>query len=154
MARIRLVEHGKTAGVPLPFKIAAIDDDAADRGAMAADVFRGRMQGDGGAVFDGLAKHRTSRVVHDQGYTELPAELCNLGDRKYGQFWIGQCLAIVAARPGIGRPAKILRIGRTDKAALDSHRAQGILEEIPGAAVDVGRADKIVAGMANVLHGE
>jgi hypothetical protein len=147
-----LVEHRKTAGVPLPFKIAAIDDDAADRGAMAADVFRGRMQGDSGAVFNRPAQHRTSRVVHDQGHTELSADLCDLGNRKYGKLGIGQRLAIIAARPGIGSPAKVLRIGRIDKAALDAHRVQGVLEQIPGAAVDVGRADKIVAGMANVLH--
>src|ERR1019366_5434307 len=40
VARVRVVEHGEAVGVFLPVKIAAIDDDAADRCTVATDIFR------------------------------------------------------------------------------------------------------------------
>ena len=45
-------------------------------------------------------------------------------------------------------------VGRIDEAALNAHGAHGVLEQIPGAAIDVGRADEIVAGVTDVLHSE
>ena len=61
IARVRRVEHREAVGVLLPVEIAAVDDDAADRGAVAADVFGGRMHGDRRAVLDRLAQHRAAR---------------------------------------------------------------------------------------------
>ena len=69
-------------------------------------------------------------------------------------FGIGQRLAVVAAGLGVGGAAEIFWIGGIDEAALDAHRAHGVLEQIPGAAVDVGRADEIIAGVTDVLHGK
>jgi hypothetical protein len=38
--------------------------------------------------------------------------------------------------------------------AIDATCEQGVLEQIPGAAINVSRADEIVPGMADILHGE
>jgi hypothetical protein len=39
-----------------------------------------------------------------------------------------------------------------DEVAIDAHCEQGVLEQIPGAAINVSRADEIVPGMADILH--
>ena len=121
---------------------------------MAADIFGGRMHGDRGAMLDRLAQHRAGGVVHDQGHAELVADFRDLGDREHRQLRVRQRLAVVAARFGVGGAAEVLGIGGIDEAALDAHRAQRVLEQVPGAAIDVGRADEIIAGVADVLHRE
>ena len=152
VARVRRVEHGKAVGMFLPVEIAAVDDDAADRGAVAADVFRRRVHGDGGAMLDRLAQHRTGRVVHDQRNAELAPDLRHFGDGENSELWVGERLAVIAARPRIAGTAEILRVRRIDEAAFDAHGAHGVLKQIPGAAIDVGRAQKIIAGVTDVLH--
>ena len=154
IARIGRVEHRKAVGMLFPIEIAAVDDDAADRGAVAADVFCRRVHGDRGAMLDRLAQHRTGGIVHDQRNAELAPDLGNLSDGKNGELGIGQRLAVVAARPRIAGAAEILWVRRIDEAAFDAHRAHGVLEQVPGAAIDVGRAQEIVAGVADVLHRE
>lgn len=83
IARVGLVEHREAYCVLLPIEVSAVDDDAADGSAMAADIFRRRVHADGGAVLDRLAQHRASRVVHDQGHAQFPADAGDLGDRKH-----------------------------------------------------------------------
>ena len=60
-------------------------------------------------------------VVHDQRHAELAADLGDFGDGKHGELRVGQRLAVVAARPRVGRAAEILGVGRVDEAALDAH---------------------------------
>jgi len=121
---------------------------------VAADIFGGRMHGDGGAMPDGLAQYRAGRVVHDKRHTEVAADPRHFGDRKDLELGVGQRLAVVAAGSAVGSSAEILGIGRIDEAALDAHGAHGVLEQVPGAAIDIRRANEIVAGMADVLHRE
>src|SRR5580658_7704165 len=40
IARVRLIEHGKSIGVLLPIEVATVDDDSADRSTVPANVFR------------------------------------------------------------------------------------------------------------------
>src|SRR3984893_11161692 len=71
VAWVRFVEHGETVRVLLPIEITTVDDDAADRRPVAADVLRRRVHGDRGAVPDGLAQNRARGVVHDERHAEL-----------------------------------------------------------------------------------
>ena len=70
----RLGEHGKAAVRPL--ERAAVDDDAADRRAVAADELRRRVDDDVGAVLDRAAEvRRGERVVDDQRRAVLVRDL-------------------------------------------------------------------------------
>ena len=62
----RLGEDGEVAVAPV--EVARVDDDAADRGAVAADPLRGRVDHDVRAVLDRPAEvaARAERVVDDQ----------------------------------------------------------------------------------------
>ena len=116
-------------------------------------VFCRGVHDDRGAVLQRLTQHWTGGVVHDQRNAQLASDFCDLGDRKYREFRIGQRLTVIAAGLLVGREPEILRVGRIDEPALDPHRLHGVREQIPCAAIDVGRADEIVAGMTDVLDG-
>ena len=154
VAGIGRVEHGEALGVGLPVEVAAIDDDAADRGAVAADVFGGGMHDDGGAVVEGPAQHRCRGVVHDQRDAQLAAGLGHLLDGEDLELGIGQGLGV--DRPGllVGRLGEVLGIGGVDEAHLDAHGAERVGKQVPGAAVEIGRADDVVAGVGDILDGD
>ncbi len=66
---VRLREHGVAGRIGGPGKSPAIDDDAAQRGAMAAHEFGQRMNHDIGAVIDRPHQHRRRHgIVDNQGY--------------------------------------------------------------------------------------
>ena len=78
----------------------------------------------------------------------------DLGDRENGQLRIGQRLGVIGAGAGVGGAAEILRIGRIDEAHLDALVLQRVGEQVPGAAVEIGRADDVVARAREVLDRE
>ena len=64
---IRLVEHREARGRAVPREAAAIDDDAAQGRAVAAQEFRHRFDDDVGAELDRPQQHRRgNRIVDDQ----------------------------------------------------------------------------------------
>ena len=97
VAGIGLVQRGEALGVRGPVEVAAVDDDAADRGAVPADVLGRRVHHDGGAVVERPADHRRRRVVHDQRHAELAPDRRHLADREYGELRVGQGLGVVGA---------------------------------------------------------
>src|ERR1700733_15748639 len=109
------------------------------------------MHGDRSAMLDWPTKDRARSVVHDERYAELLADFCDFRNWKNGELRVRQRLAVVAPRFCIGRAPETLGIRGVNKPALDAHRAQRILEQIPGAAVDIGRTDKVITGMTDVL---
>ena len=110
---------------------------------IAAPWSSGR-QSTGAAVLSMISGTPSSRPI-----------LRDLGDREHGELRVGQRLGVVAAGLGVGGAAEILRVGRIDEAAprcpSSLHR---VGEQVPGAAVEVGRGDEIVAGLADVLDRE
>src|SRR5215831_11889918 len=88
------------------------------------------------------------RVVHDQRHAELAPDRCHLGDGKRGELWVGQRLGIEGACALVRRSPECLRICWIHEARTDAHRRQGIGEQVPSAAVEVGGAHHIVAGTA------
>jgi hypothetical protein len=115
---------------------------------MAADVLGGGMHHDRGAVIERPADQRRGRVVHDQRHAELPPDGGDLADREYGEFRVGQRLRIVGAGAVVRCLPEGLGVGRIDEADSNAHGGQGVGEQVPGAAVEIGRADHVVAGPA------
>ena len=73
---------------------------------------------------------------------------------KYRELGIRQRLGVIGAGPLIGCAAEVFRIGRIDEADLDALVLERIGEQIPGAAVEIGRGDDVVAGTGEILQGE
>jgi hypothetical protein len=155
VARVGPIQQREALGVLLPVEAAAVDDDAADRGAVPADVLGRRVNDDVGAVVERPADNGRRRVVDDQRHAQLLADLGDLADREDPQLRVRQGLGVVGAGARVGRPAEVLRVARVDEADLDAEAVEGVGEEVPGAAVEVGRADDVVARARDVLdrHG-
>src|SRR4029078_10948827 len=125
VARVRRGQHREAVGVLLPVAITAVYVDAADRRAVTADIFGGRMHDDGGAVLDRLAEKRTGRVIHDERYAHLAADPGNFRDRENCKFWVGQRFTIPAAGPRVARLSQVFRVGVGDGTAFACSRAPG-----------------------------
>ena len=149
---IRLREQGEALGVLLPREIAAIDDQAADRCAVSADVFRRGIDDDRRAVLERPRDQRSGRVVGDQRNAERPADVGDLADRKDVELRVGEDLGVISARLRVGRAAERLGIARIDEAGLDAELLQRLREQRPRAAVEIGRRDDVVAGLGEVQH--
>ena len=149
---IRLREQGEALGVLLPREIAAVDDEAADRCAVSADVFRGGIDDDRRAMLERPRDQRRGRVVGDQRNAERAADVGDLADREDVELRIGEDLGVVSARLRVGRAAERLGIARIDEAGLDAELLQRLREQRPRAAVEIGRGDDVVAGLSEVQH--
>ena len=121
IARIGRVERRLALLVLVPRKGAAVDDQAADRGAVAAEILGRGIDDDRRAMVERPGQERRGGVVHDQRNAELPADRRDLRDRKDDQLRIGQRLGVIGAGARVGRLAEILRIRRIDEAHLDPH---------------------------------
>jgi hypothetical protein len=134
-----------------PIEVAAVDEDAADGGAVAAEPLGERLDDDGGAVLDRAAQiRRREGVVHEERDVERAPELGEPGD-------VGNVEARVADRldePGLGRLVarrrEALGIGGLDEAHVDAEPPEGVQEDVPGAAVQRRGRDDAVAGASDV----
>ena len=124
----------------LPVELAAVDDNAADGRAMAADEFRCGVNDDIGAVFDWTTQIRAwERIIHDKRNAVLmgdrsnrfdidniaPAD-CRLSPRKVLSF----CSVIAAS--------KLLGFEGSTKFTAYAKLRQRICEQIVSAAVQAG----------------
>ena len=73
---------------------------------------------------------------------------------KRDQLRVGQRLRVIGAGAVVGGAGERLGIGGIDEARLDALVLQRVLEQVPGAAVEVGGTDDVVAGARQVLHRE
>ena len=151
VAGIGRVERRLALLVLLPWKIAAVDDEAADRVAVAAEIFGRRIDDDRRAVLERPGQNWRGGVVHDQRNAERTADRRHLRDREGDQLRIGQRLGVIGAGARVGRFAEILRISRIDEAHLDPLVLHRVGEQVPGAPVKVGRGDDVVARPRQVL---
>jgi hypothetical protein len=93
-------------------------------------------------------------VVHDQRHAELAAKRRHFRDREDLQLRVRQRLGIPAAGAVVGRVDKGLRVRRVHEADLDAEGFEGVGEQVPGAAIEVGGGDDVVPGLAQVQHAE
>jgi hypothetical protein len=94
------------------------------------------------------------KVATEEDLRRRFADARDLGDRKHVELRIGQRLGVVAAGARVGRAAEIFRIRRIHEAAFDPHLAHRVGEQVPRAAVEIGRRHEIVTRLADVLHRE
>ena len=134
-----------------PVEIAAVHDQAAEAVAVAAQIFGGRIDDHRRAVIEGPRQQRRRGIVDDQRDAKRPADGRDLGDGENGEFRIGQRLRVIGAGAGVRGAAEILRVRRIDEAHLDALVLQRVREQVPGAAVKIGRADDVIARARDVL---
>jgi hypothetical protein len=97
-------------------------------------------------------EQRGRGVVDDKRHPEFAPDCRNLADREHLQFGIGQRFGIVGAGTGICRTPEILRVGGIDEPDLDADVFQCRRGQRPGAPVEVGGTDDVVAGAGKVEH--
>src|ERR1700722_7500618 len=151
IARIRRVEGGLALGEFLPVEIDALDDQTAAPTAMAAKIFGRGINDDRRAVIERTRDQRRRRIVDDQRYAKAAPDRGDLGDREHHQFRIGQRFGVIGAGAGVGGAAEILGVARVDETHFNALVLQRIGEQVPGAAVKIGRGNDIVAGARQIL---
>jgi hypothetical protein len=129
-----------------PVELAAFDQHAADRGAVAAHVLRGRVHDDVGAPVERPAQvGRGHRVVDHQ------RQLCVVRDRRHPldvehvDLRIAKRLAVEQARVRLDRAPEVLRLIGIDEGRRDAHLGQRHRELRVGAAVEQRRRHDVVA---------
>ena len=153
IGRVRRVERRLTFGAcRFPIKIPAIDNDAANRRTMAADIFGRRVHNHSRAVVKRTTQGRAGGVVHNQWNAVGAADVCNFLDREDFQFGIWQRFGIKSARFIVNRIGEVLRVGRINEANLNAHVLQRIGEQVPCPAIQVRRRNNIVTGAGDVLQ--
>ena len=148
---VGLVEGGKAAGVLGPGKAAAVDDRAAERGAVAAEKFRQRMHGDVGAVIERLQQDRGGdRVVDDQRHAMAMRDLRQRLD-------VADIAGGIADRLGEDRLGVLVdqlldgvRLVAVGEAGGDALARQDVAEQGVRGAVELRHGDDVAAGVGEV----
>lgn len=154
IAGIRLGQHRKLAR-RAPVETAAIDNDAADRGAVAAEPLGGRVHHDVGAEFDRPAEIRRREGVVDQQWNFcFMRDLCNLRDVQHLEAGIADGLADHEARVGLDRGAETVEVARLHEGGGDAEARQRVGQDIDRAAIQRRRRDDMFAGADERCDGE
>src|SRR3974390_968090 len=119
IARVGAVQRGEALFVSGPVEVAAIDNDAADRSPMTADIFGGRVHHDRRTVIEWPADQRCGRVVHNKRHAELASDRGDFADREDRELRVGQRFSIVGARAIVSGAAKCFWILRIDETTGD-----------------------------------
>ena len=152
IAHVRLVQALEARLVVRPRKLARIDDDAAQRGAVAAHVLGQRVDHDVGTVLDRAnQERRADGVVDDQRHARRVRDGGHAGD-------VGDVAGRVAdgfdehgLRPVVDQLGKRLWIAVVGKTGGDAQLRQRVGEQVVGAAVERRAADDVVARLGNGL---
>ena len=154
IAGIGLGQQGEFAGCA-PVETAAVDDRAADRNAMAADPFGGRMHHDVGAELDGLAEVRRGKgVVDQQRNFRRMCDLGNLGDVEHFEAGIADGFTDHEPRVWPDRGAESLEVARLHERRRDAEARQRVRQQIDGAAIERGGGHDVVAGIEQGCDGQ
>lgn len=153
VAGVGVSKRGELAA-GLPVELAGIDDDTAQRGAVAADELGGRVDNDVRAVLDRTDQVRSAEgVVDDQRDVVLVG---NLGDGvDVGNVRVGvtQRLQIDGAGVLLDSAFDLGQVMGVDKGRLNAEGRQGVLQQIGGAAVDGLLGDDMAAVLGQRLDG-
>ncbi len=145
IAGIGLGDGGELAR-GLQVEPAAVDDDAADRDAVAADPFGDGMHHDVGAELD-----RPAEIGGCEGVVDQERNAGGMGDfrdlRNIEHLEARVADGLADDEPGVGadRGAEALEIARLDEGRRDAEARQSVREQIDGAAIERGGRDDMVA---------
>ena len=151
VARIRLGELRKLPVVPP--ELARIHDHAADRGAVAADVFRGRGRQDVHAVVERPDQPDAHRVVGHHRNAVVVRDLRDGLEIRHVQLRIADGLDV--DRPGlvVDRLPVRFRIARIDELHLAAQPRERVVEQLVGPAVEVVARHDLVAHLRDRQQG-
>ena len=137
-----------------PVELAAVDDDAAQRCAVAADEFGSRMDNDVCAVLDRAEQVRSREGrVDDQRDLVVMSDLCDRFD--VDQVGVGVAQRFNEDRLGVGLDGfrKVLDVVGVYEGRGDAELGEGVCEEVIGSAVDRLSGNDVVAGLSKCLEG-
>jgi len=138
----------------LPVKLAAVHDDAAQRGAVAADELGGRVDDDVRAVLDGTDEVRGAKgVINDQRQAVLVGDGrdgVDVGDVTVG---VAQSLEVDGLGVGLDRVLDLFQVMCIHEGGGDAELGQGVLQQVIAAAVDGLLGHDVVAGLRQRLDG-
>ncbi|KAB8760612.1 hypothetical protein FH972_026604 [Carpinus fangiana] len=140
---------GEALAVGAPVELAAVDDDAADGGAVAANPLGGRVDDNVGAVVDGAHKVAAGAkgVVDDDGHAVLVGDGGNLLKVGHVVARVADALEVDGLGLVVDELGKVVGVVAVDKLGLDAEARQEDLELVVGAAVQVAGGDDVVAGV-------
>ena len=154
VTHVGLVEAPEAGLVLGPRELAGVDDRAADRGAMAAQVLRQGMHDDVGAMLEGAAQVGAGyRVVDDQRHPMGMRHRCQRGDVRHVAQRVAHRFAEHRLGAVIDQPRKRGRVARVRKTRLDAHLREGVREQVVGAAIQGGGRHDVVARLGDGLDG-
>ncbi|MNZ66269.1 hypothetical protein D3C78_844880 [compost metagenome] len=152
IGRVGGVEQGEAFLVVGPWELAGVDDDAADAGAVAADVLGQRVHHDVGAVLERPAEDRRGHgVVDDQRHAVAVRgvgqglQVDDVAGRVADGFAEHRLGALVDQRFQCGD------VVMGCEARLDAEARQGVRQQVVSPAIQLGHRDDVVAGLGDGL---
>ena len=138
-----------------PVKLARVDDDAADAGAMAAQKLGGGVDHDVRAPLDGAHQGRRWRgVIDHQRQSIFVRDGGEAFDVDDVELRVADALGVDGAGLVVDRGAQAVEIVSIDEADGDAEARQGVVEEVIGAAVERSGGDDFFAGRGEGGDGE
>ena len=151
VAGVRPDEDLELLRLRAPVEVAGIDHDAADRGAVAADELRQRVDDDVDALIEEpRADRRRDRVVNDQRHADAVGGLGPSWNVEHVEARVADRLAEDGLRSLVGCCCYRGRVTGVDPANFDPVLRQRVGEQVVGAAVDLANGDDVVAGLGDV----
>ena len=149
---VRLSEHGILAVSPV--KPAAVHHNAAKGAGVTVHVFAGGMNHYVRAEFDGAAVDGGGEgVVHHNRHTVGMRRVHPFFQIQHSEGGIGEHLGKDASCVVFKEPVDLLDGSvRVDEVHFQTHVAEGLVEEVEGAAIDGGGTDQVVARLADIQH--
>ena len=138
-ARGRLGWGGDVAvlAAGLPVELAAVHDDAAQRGAVAADELGSGVDDDVSAMLDGTDQVRGAEgVINDQRQTMLVSDGCDGINIRNITVGVAQSLEVDSLGVGLDSVLDLFQIVSVHKGGGNAELGQGVLQQVVAAAVD------------------
>src|SRR5208337_3400667 len=123
-------------------KLAAVNDDAANRGSVPSDELGRRVDDNIRAPLDGATQRRRRRgVVDNQRYAFFVSYLCQLLDIHDVEFGIAQGLGVDSLRLLVDGRAQAAEVVGIHKFHFDAELGQRVVKQVVSATVERSRRD-------------
>src|SRR5579885_433020 len=145
------VGKGRETPARGPIELAAIDDHAANRGAVAADELRRRVNDDIGAMLERLHQvRRRHGVINDKRQAMLMRDSGNGANIERVQARITYCLRVNGPRALVDGRAEVLRVTAIHKSNVNAELRPRVMEAVMGATIETCRRNNLVASPGQI----
>ena len=143
-------EFGPALRVRGPLEVGAVHHRAANVHPVAADELRGRIDHDVDSVLDGAKQQRRhDGVVAERRQLVLVRDVADGLEVRHVVLGVADALEVDAAGVLVHQLVDLLGLVRVEEAHLDAEVLERLGEERPGAAVEAGGRDEILARVAD-----